>query len=96
MSYGAEAPAYWEAIPPEERQARGELSSDQCVIDEHFFILGRLELPIVGEPEPFSARARDRGMRSSQLNGSESTPNKSLDRSGGSVFRKMLCAAKGE
>ena len=53
-SYGAEAPAYWEAIPPEERQDRGELSSDQCVIDEHFFILGRLEIPVVGEPEPFS------------------------------------------
>ena len=54
MSYGAEAPAYWEAIPPDERQDRGELSSDQCVIDEQFFILGRLEVPIIGEPEPFS------------------------------------------
>ena len=57
MSYCIEAPAYWEAIPPEERQELGELSSDQCVIDEHFFIVGRLEIPIVGEPEPFSCNA---------------------------------------
>jgi hypothetical protein len=55
MSYVAEAPVYWEAIPSEERQRRGELSSDQCAIDgEHFFVLGRLEIPIVGESERFA------------------------------------------
>jgi hypothetical protein len=54
IAYGAEAPAYWASVPPDERQRRGELSSDQCVIDENFFVLGRLEIPIVGEPEIFS------------------------------------------
>ena len=54
LCYGAEAPVYWEAIPEAERNQRGELSSDQCVIDdEHFFILGRLEIPIHDNPDPF-------------------------------------------
>jgi hypothetical protein len=55
LSYGAQAPVYWDSIPAEERQQRGELSSDQCVIDdEYFFVLGRLEIPVIGETEPFS------------------------------------------
>lgn len=55
LSYGAEAPVYWESIPAEERQQRGELSTDQCVIDdEHFFVLGRLEIPVIGKTERFS------------------------------------------
>ena len=37
----------------EERSQRGELSSDQCVIGEYFFVLGRLEIPIIGQPERF-------------------------------------------
>lgn len=54
LSYGAAAPVYWESISPKERRKRGELSSDQCVIDDqHFFVLGRLEIPIIGQPEPF-------------------------------------------
>jgi hypothetical protein len=54
LCYGAEAPVYWEAIPEAERNDRGELSSDQCIIDdEHFFILGRLLIPIHDNSEPF-------------------------------------------
>lgn len=42
-------------IPESEREKRVELTSDQCVIDEeHFFIRGRLEIPIIGEEEPFA------------------------------------------
>jgi hypothetical protein len=54
MCYGAEAPASWEAIPPEERGGRGGLSADQCVIDDQFFfVLGRLEIPVIGQDESF-------------------------------------------
>ena len=52
---GAPAPAAWEAIPASERDERAVLSSDQCVIDNaHFFLLGRLELPILNGPDPFT------------------------------------------
>ena len=54
MCMGASAPDHWYAIPPEEREARIELSSDQCVIDgEYFFILGRILIPVIDGPEPF-------------------------------------------
>lgn len=54
MCYGAPAPVSWEAVPPGERARRGELSSDQCVIDDQFFfVLGRLEIPVTGLAEPF-------------------------------------------
>jgi hypothetical protein len=54
LCYGADAPIHWGAIPEAERHQRGELSSDQCVIDdEYFFILGRLEIPIRDNDEPF-------------------------------------------
>lgn len=45
--FGPEAPAPWYGIPENERPRRAELTSDQCVIDdEHFFVLGRIEIPI--------------------------------------------------
>lgn len=54
LCYVAAAPFYWEQIPEAERNNRGELSSDQCIIDdEHFFILGQLLIPIHDNPEPF-------------------------------------------
>lgn len=54
LCYGAEAPAYWLGIATEERNLLGELTSDQCVIDdEFFFILGRVEIPIIGSSEMF-------------------------------------------
>lgn len=38
----------------EERRTRLVQSSDQCVLDgEHFFILGNLDVPIIGRDEPF-------------------------------------------
>src|SRR5688572_18938821 len=52
FSYGAYAPALWFEIPEDEREARTLLSSDQCVIDEvHFFIQGRLEIPVLDAEE---------------------------------------------
>lgn len=55
LSYGADAPAMWYGLQPEERELRAVLSSDQCIVDDkYFFILGRLEIPIVGSPELFA------------------------------------------
>lgn len=52
---GNPAPAAWEAVPPEERTEHCGLSSDQCVVKgEHFFILGRLEIPITDGDQPFT------------------------------------------
>jgi hypothetical protein len=52
---GARAPAPWDAIPPADRSARTQLTSDQCIIDNvHFFLLGRLELPVLDGQNPFT------------------------------------------
>jgi hypothetical protein len=54
QSYGAVAPASWDGIPEKERKRRTMLSSDQCEIDgEYFFILGNLDIPIIGSDEIF-------------------------------------------
>jgi len=55
LHYGAAAPDLYFTIPEPERARRCELTSDTCVIDgEHRFVLGNLEIPIVGEGERFS------------------------------------------
>src|SRR5690349_624279 len=52
--FGPEAPALWYAIPEDQRERRAELTPDQCVIDdEHFFVLGRIEIPIQGTEDQF-------------------------------------------
>ena len=54
MCFGPEAPAVWFDVPEDQRLHRAELSSDQCIIDgEHFFIRGRLEIPVHGLGVPF-------------------------------------------
>jgi hypothetical protein len=54
MCFGPTAPALWYALPESERSFRAELSSDQCVVDEkHFFILGRILVPVIDGPGPF-------------------------------------------
>jgi Uncharacterized protein conserved in bacteria (DUF2199) len=55
LHHGFQAPAYWYGIPEPERRRRCCLSSDQPVVDgEHFFIVGNLELPVIGSEERFS------------------------------------------
>ncbi len=45
-------PLFVEQIPEAERAARVEQASDQCVVDnEHFFIIGNLDVPIRGSRE---------------------------------------------
>jgi len=54
MSYGATAPALWFMIPPAERAARAELSSDQCIIDdEYYFLLGGIYVPVRDSDKQF-------------------------------------------
>jgi hypothetical protein len=73
MHYGAAAPAYWYAIPEDERERRGDLTSDVCVIDgEHFFIVGNLEIAVAGAEDRFSwdvwvSLSRDNFRRAVQL-----------------------------
>jgi len=55
LAYGPPAPVYWYSIPEAERERRCLLSSDQCIIDDaHFFLVGNLEIPILGSEERFS------------------------------------------
>lgn len=54
MEFGAEAPALYLNLSPEE-QERCELTEDVCVVDEKFFFLrGRLQLPVIDGDEPFT------------------------------------------
>lgn len=54
MCFGAAAPALWLSFHEAERSVRGELTSDQCVVDgKHFFVLGRILLPVNDGPGPF-------------------------------------------
>lgn len=53
--FAAHAPLAFYDVPEEERERRCDLGSDDCVIDEaFFFVRGCIEIPVVGEPEPFS------------------------------------------
>lgn len=55
MSFGAEGPVYFLGMSPEEQAQRCELSTDLCVIDQqHYFIRGCLELPVVDSDEVFT------------------------------------------
>lgn len=55
MCFGANAPALWYSLPEAERNTRAELTSDQCVVDgKHFFVLGRILLPVIDGPGPFT------------------------------------------
>jgi hypothetical protein len=54
MSFGADAPYWYEVIAPEERSRRAELGSDQCIIDnQHYFVRGCLQIPILDGVGPF-------------------------------------------
>jgi len=51
---GASAPLYYYSVLEAERSARCHLDSDTCIVDEEcFFVRGCLEVPILGEPDPF-------------------------------------------
>lgn len=54
FAYGTTAPTTYSAIPAQEREVRCELTKDICIIDEQFYILGNLEIPIVESSKLFS------------------------------------------
>jgi hypothetical protein len=54
-SFGWDYPLQYLEVPEAEREKRCALTSDTCVIDdEHFFVRGCLEIPVIGEEEVFS------------------------------------------
>lgn len=55
FAYGPHAPELYFQIPEEEREDRCIINSDMCVIDnEHFFVVGNLELPVKDSDQVFS------------------------------------------
>ena len=52
--WGCDAPDYYRGIPDAERERRGRLNADLCIVDdEHFFIRGVLLVPIIGVEQSF-------------------------------------------
>ena len=52
MAWHCEAPAPWESLSKWQRLRRGRITSDQCVIDdEHFFLRGLIEVPVLDNDE---------------------------------------------
>ena len=55
LHYGAVAPFVYYDVPEAERESRVLLTSDQCVIDdEHFFVVGNIDIPVTGHDQLFS------------------------------------------
>lgn len=53
-SFGPDAPLNYAVLCEEDQNARAELGTDDCIIDnEYFFVRGRLEVPIIDQSEPF-------------------------------------------
>lgn len=83
LSYGTEAPALWCTLSEKDRNRRAVLSSDQCIINnEYFFIVGNIEIPLLGAEGIFSwsvwvSLSRDNFNRAGKLwykQGRESEP----------------------
>jgi hypothetical protein len=54
FSFAADFPDNYANMSADERNNRAHISSDQCIIDEsEFWIRGCLEIPILGQEEPF-------------------------------------------
>jgi hypothetical protein len=54
-AFGAQAPLTYYLVPPEERPARVRFGADDCIIDdEHYFVLGCVEVAVHGESDPFT------------------------------------------
>lgn len=53
MGYSTMAPDVWDATL--ESDPDSMLSSDQCIVkDQHYFIKGLIEIPVIGSAELFS------------------------------------------
>jgi len=55
LAWHFDAPDAWQSLSPGARKRRGELTSDQCVIDDrHYFIRGLVEIPVLDSDGPFA------------------------------------------
>jgi hypothetical protein len=58
LVYGPDAPDPYLALSPDDRRQHAELSPELCVIrregETHFFVRGRLEIPLRGRDETFA------------------------------------------
>ena len=55
LAYGPLYPDYYLQIPEAEREERSQIDEEFCIIDcEHFFVRGRLEIPILDSEETFA------------------------------------------
>lgn len=55
LSWGPDVPDLWARLSEDEREAKGEIGTDQCVINEqHFFVRGRIEIPVQDRHDPFA------------------------------------------
>jgi hypothetical protein len=54
FSFAADFPDPYANLPHDQRDSRAVIGTDQCIIDEQqFFLRGCLEIPIIGQAEPF-------------------------------------------
>jgi len=54
MSYGAEAPYWYDVLPESERPHRAEKTADLCILDgSNFFVRGVVEIPVRDSDEHF-------------------------------------------
>lgn len=54
-AFGPPAPGQYYALSEEERTTRALLGSDQCIIDDReFYVLARLDIPVVALNECFA------------------------------------------
>lgn len=54
LAFGPAAPLGYFLVPEQERELRCELTPDTCLVDEQFYLVGNLELPILDRDEIFS------------------------------------------
>lgn len=50
---GMDRPDAWWAVQDDAQEHHVELTPDTCIIDDDYFIRGVIEIPIIGEREPF-------------------------------------------
>src|SRR6266550_5210091 len=53
LDFAVTAPDPWFGLSEEEREARGKLDSDVCMIDRDIFVRGCLEIPIIRHADKF-------------------------------------------
>jgi hypothetical protein len=54
LAMGHDSPDPWLGLSDAERESRGEITSDTCIIDgKEFFVLGCVDIPLIGHAEVF-------------------------------------------